>query len=145
MERRRIRIEHGAVKQEYTVTSLAETEKIARNFAQKVSGGEVVAFFGDLGAGKTTFIQAFARALGVAESVTSPTFIIMNIYPVSNNKNVHTFCHCDAYRLTSSKELEAIGFGEYSGRTDTVTAIEWPERTPESIPVTAIRIYLTII
>ena len=102
----------------------------------------VVALSGDLGAGKTTLTQAVARKLGVAESVISPTFVIMKMYYAKHDAYAR-LVHIDAYRLNSSAELERLGWGELIADPKNLILIEWPERVPEAIPVDAHRVTLS--
>lgn len=85
----------------------------------------VIALIGNLGAGKTTFVQKFAKALGISETVTSPTFVILKKYG--------TFIHVDAYRITST-ELLALGFRELVGDPRNVIVIEWADRVMDTLP-----------
>lgn len=107
-----------------------ETIKAAANFVNKLKGGEVVALYGDLGAGKTVWVRGMAEGLGIREAITSPTFVLMKCFAVKQ-RDIRSFCHVDAYRLKDSSELEAIGIGEYWGSKDTVTVIEWAERVED--------------
>lgn len=102
--------------------SAEQTKRIAADFAATLSGGEVVALKGDLGAGKTTFVQGMCGGLGIAGPVTSPTFAIMNVY--GGRLRV---AHLDLYRLKSAREIAALGLEEFLGAPDTVTVIEWPD------------------
>ena len=130
---------------EYVVTEREETARIAQALAKSLRGGEVLALSGGLGAGKTAFVQELAMALRVREQVTSPTFVIIKVYDVTSHGHFTSLCHVDAYRLVSPDELEAVGFGEYSGRADTVTAVEWPENVARLIPANAIKISFEIL
>lgn len=111
-----------------------ETLAFGKNFAKKLKGGEVLALFGDLGAGKTKFLQGLAEGLGVKNKVNSPTFNILKIYKTKKESKVKTFCHIDAYRLSSEKDLIALGIEEYFQDKDTVTAIEWAENVLRILP-----------
>lgn len=104
-------------------------QKIARDF----KGGEVVALVGPLGAGKTTFTQGLLRGLNFKAEVTSPTFVIMDIYPTKKG-DITQVCHVDAYRLQSAEELLDIGIEEYLGVKNSVTIIEWADRVAELLP-----------
>jgi tRNA threonylcarbamoyladenosine biosynthesis protein TsaE len=110
------------------------TTKFGQSLAQKFVGGEVLALVGDLGAGKTCFSQGVAQGLGIKRKVNSPTFVVMKVYDLKNQKGIKKFCHIDAYRLTSSADLIAIGALDYLNRTDTVTVIEWAERVKDLWP-----------
>jgi tRNA threonylcarbamoyladenosine biosynthesis protein TsaE len=88
---------------------------------------------GDLGSGKTTFVKMVAKVLGVEESVTSPTFVIMKKFAVKH-PSFHTLVHVDAYRLEKPKELEVLDWDEMVHNTGTLVCIEWPERVQSAIP-----------
>ena len=102
----------------------------------------VVALSGELGAGKTTFAQGMAKALGVGEVVTSPTFVLEKIYALEGQKFSH-LVHIDAYRLKSAHELEALGWKELLQDAGNLIVLEWPEHVAEVVPIDAIRITLT--
>ena len=122
-----------------------ETFDWAKNFAQKLKGGEIIGLIGDLGAGKTVFTKGLAYGLGVKNTVTSPTFVIMKIYKIGNQKSeIKNLVHIDAYRLKSACDLTAIGADEYFKRKDTVTIIEWPENIKKCLPEKTIYIKFKI-
>lgn len=110
-----------------------ETKKIATDLAKQLKGGEILMLTGDLGAGKTTFLQELAKRIGVQERVNSPTFNIMKLYK-PKNKTIKVFCHIDAYRLDSGKDLKVLGIDEIWGNDDTVTAVEWAEIIKDIYP-----------
>jgi tRNA threonylcarbamoyladenosine biosynthesis protein TsaE len=105
-----------------------ETFAYGFNLAQTLQGGEVLALYGNLGAGKTKFLQGLAKGLGVKGQVNSPTFNILKLYKTTGNKKIKSFCHIDAYRLNSEKDLITLGVEEYFQNKETVTAIEWAEK-----------------
>lgn len=105
----------------YSTNSEKETELLGTRFASTLKPGSVVAFFGDLGMGKTAFIRGMAKGLDVKERVCSPTFTIVNEY----EGRVPLF-HFDMYRLSSADELFEIGWEDYLSRNG-VCAIEWSE------------------
>ena len=119
---------------EFVTHSRAETEALGARLADALSEGRVVAFTGDLGAGKTAFVSGMARALGVEERVTSPTFTIVNEY---EGGRLPLF-HFDMYRLSSSDELFDIGWEDYLARGG-VCAVEWSENVEEAIESDAVR------
>ena len=115
-----------------------ETEALGVRIASCLSPGAVVALRGDIGAGKTCLTKGIARGLGIEDTVTSPTYTIINEYhgPVS-------LYHIDAYRLTGDQDFENTGAHELF-ESDGITIVEWSERIPRSIPSTAITISITI-
>jgi len=125
---------------------ISKTEKDTFNFSKKLAknlkGGELISLIGDLGAGKTVFSQGIASGLGIKERVNSPTFVVMKVYDVNDNK-VKVFCHIDAYRLSSFAELEAIGVSDYLGQDDVVTVIEWADKVSDGLPDNVMRYKLS--
>ena len=113
---------------EFVTHSREETEALGARLADALTGGRVVAFTGDLGAGKTAFVSGMARALGVEERVTSPTFTIVNEY---EGGRLPLF-HFDMYRLSSSDELFDIGWEDYLARGG-VCAVEWSENIADAL------------
>lgn len=109
----------------YVTHSFEETQKIAADFAQTLKGGEFVSLIGDLGAGKTTFTRGLVEALGGTVRVKSPTFTVMNEYPVDAEK-IKRIVHIDFYRFDDPAELEALSL-EDERRPDTVILAEWPD------------------
>jgi len=105
-------------------TSSEQTLALGEQMGKNISRGICIALKGELGAGKTTFVQGLAKGLGVSEKyyITSPTFNIINEYPARS----FTLCHLDLYRLGSSEELEYIGFDDLVDR-DHVIVVEWPQ------------------
>ena len=115
----------------------AETEAIGCALAARLAPGAVVAFSGDLGAGKTAFVRGMARGLGISQRVTSPTFTIVNEY---EGGRLPLF-HFDMYRLTDADALFDIGWEDYLDR-DGVCAVEWSEQVSEALPPDTV--YVTI-
>lgn len=116
------------------IKDLPALAAFAHDFAAQLRGGQVIGLVGDLGAGKTALTQRLAAALGVREPVKSPTFILMQTFKTDANakmRGIARLCHVDAYRLKDHAELEAIGFGEFAGASDTVAIVEWADRVPE--------------
>ncbi len=103
----------------------------------------VVALHGDLGAGKTTFTQTLARSLGVTESVTSPTFVIMKGYELEE-QTFKNLIHIDAYRLESSSELSVLHFDRILKEPRTLVVIEWAEKVTDLLPAEVINLSFTI-
>lgn len=117
-----------------------DTAAIARAIARAVRGGDVVLLRGELGAGKTTFVRAFAHALGLdARQVSSPTFVIAAEHALAGGLRL---VHIDAYRLHGDEsELELLGWDRLLGN-DTITIIEWADRIEHLVEVPALRITL---
>ena len=119
------------------IFSLEKIEIAAKKFIDLLKNRTVVAFHGNLGAGKTTFIKAVCKQLGVKENVSSPTFSIINQYTSANNK---TIFHIDLYRVKDNEEAINAGVEEciYSGDT---CFIEWPERV-SLLPEDAVNVFI---
>jgi tRNA threonylcarbamoyladenosine biosynthesis protein TsaE len=127
------------MKKTYTVHSIEETWKVAAKVAEQLTPGLVVALSGDLGAGKTTFMQGLAYALGITRPVTSPTFTLCQEYQTPRFNLVHM----DLYRLNGPDDLLTIGFMEHL-ESGAVMAVEWPERGGDLIPPDALHITLKL-
>ncbi len=115
----------------------AETKELGKQIATTLTGGDVVCLYGELGAGKTTLVKGLAEALGITETITSPTFTLMNVYRIiktlkhKNIKTIKNLVHIDTYRLKSADELVEIGVEDYLGQPNTITIVEWPEKITE--------------
>ena len=122
----------------YISNSIEETFHIAKEIADLVKVPSVILLNGDLGAGKTHFVKGFAKALGYDESVTSPTFTIMNEY-LGGKCPIY---HFDMYRLSSMEDALNLGFEEYFDlqRLDGVSLVEWPQNVEGLFPQNAIKI-----
>lgn len=120
---------------EYISNSPVDTEAAGARLAARLIPGSVVAFTGDLGAGKTAFVRGMARGLGIEERVTSPTFTIVNEY---EGGRLPLF-HFDMYRLGSSDELFDIGWEDYLARGG-VCAVEWSEIVADALDGSCIRV-----
>ena len=120
---------------EYISNSVKETEDLGAGLAAGLTAGAVVAFTGDLGAGKTAFVRGMAQGLGVPDRVTSPTFTIVNEY---EDGRLPLF-HFDMYRLGGSDELFDIGWEDYLARGG-VCAVEWSEIIDDALEAGCIRV-----
>ena len=123
----------------FTTQSAAKTKQIACQFAKEITRTEsdcarVIALAGNLGAGKTTFVQGFAHALGIKEKIQSPTFVLMKIYSLDKQKHLKHLVHIDAYRIETPQELEHLGFRELLKDKDAVILIEWADRVKKLLP-----------
>ena len=116
-----------------------ETEKAAQDFVASLEKSKsreqatVVGLYGELGSGKTTFMKSVARAFGVEEIVTSPTFVIQKSYPLKD-KRFSNLYHIDAYRLTSGDDLLTLGWERVLGDPQNIIFIEWPEFISSALP-----------
>ncbi len=126
--------------------SFEETQKLGLEFAQKLKGGEVICLHGDLGSGKTTFVQGLAEGLGIKQRIISPTFIIMRTYTISHTLYaIRNFYHVDLYRIESEKDVEGLGLLELIGDPENVVVIEWPEKIEGILPENTIDLYFEYI
>jgi len=108
------------------LTTAEETVSFGKEFAARVKAPAVVALRGELGAGKTTFVQGFLQGLGIQDTAQSPTFTYLQIY----GNQVY---HFDLYRLTSEQQFISLGFEEFL-HEDKIVIIEWPERIESLLP-----------
>ena len=115
--------------------SAAETRALGEQLAKDMKAGDVVLLEGALGAGKSELARGVAKGLGVTETVTSPSFTILNVY---ESGRVPLY-HFDWYRLEDAEELYEMGLDEYLGG-DGIALVEWPERCPEAVPEHCVRI-----
>lgn len=118
----------------FTTKSAEETGSLGEKIGKDLSsskGGEIFCLYGELGAGKTTFIQGIAKGLGIEKQVTSPTFILMRTYPLKKGK---TFYHLDCYRLENSSQTRNLGLEEIFNDPHNITCIEWAERIKNLLP-----------
>lgn len=121
------------------IPSTTTLSAAARDFIAAIGDHHVIAFYGSMGAGKTTFIAALCRELGVTEPVTSPTFAIVNEYGTSAS----SIYHFDFYRIKRLEEAYDIGFEDYlySGH---LCLIEWPELIEGLLPNNTLRVHITV-
>ncbi len=119
----------------YKTNSYKQTKKIAADLAKKFLAGKaerknvlVFGLIGDLGSGKTTFVQGFLKALGVKKKITSPTFVLIKNYPIPQLTNSLIVYHIDCYRIKKSKELLDLGLKEILNNPQNIVLIEWAEK-----------------
>jgi tRNA threonylcarbamoyladenosine biosynthesis protein TsaE len=122
------------------IDNLSALPSAAESFIKKMNGHSVFAFYGEMGAGKTTFIKEVCQQLGVDENITSPSFALVNEYISSNGESIY---HFDCYRLKGVEEAIDIGAEEYfySGN---LCFIEWPERIEDLLPPETIEVHITV-
>lgn len=130
----------------FLTNNASETEKEGELLGKKILKEKnkriILALFGNLGAGKTTFLKGFAKGLKIKEKILSPTFIIFRKIPVSKER---VFFHFDCYRLKNEKDLLSLGFEEIIKNKKNIIAIEWPEKIKKVLPDNCIFIYFEFI
>lgn len=119
--------------------SAKETQKIAENIAKKYKKrGVIIALTGELGAGKTTFTQGFAKGLGIKDKVISPTFVLIRQHPVPESELV--LYHLDLYRLEGEINTRELGISELFDEPNAIVLIEWAEKIEKELPENALKI-----
>ena len=124
--------------QTYIIESLDHLGQAAKWLIEKTSGFNYFAFYGELGAGKTTLVQEICRQKEVVQEVTSPTFALVNEYNTKNNEIIY---HFDFYRIDSPEEVLDIGFEEYVS-SGNLCFMEWPEKIDPYLPEETIKIFI---
>lgn len=119
------------------IHDLGQIDALAADFVSQMTDAHVYAFYGEMGAGKTTFIKALCRALGVEDVITSPTFSIINEYTTPKE----TIYHFDFYRIKKLEEVYDMGYEDYF-YSDALCFIEWPELVEELLPEDTVRVHI---
>lgn len=131
----------------WDISALEQLEEAAREILTDLkatsNGASVLALSGDLGAGKTTFTQSIGRLLGVEESLTSPTFVIMKKY-LTTDDHFKQLIHIDAYRLSSPEELRVLGFASDLLKVDHLVVVEWADKLATLLPPTAMKLHFNL-
>lgn len=122
-----------------TISSLDSIREAAREFIKNMGNGHVFAFYGKMGAGKTTFIKAICEELGVEDVITSPTFAIVNDYTAANGRHIY---HFDFYRIKKLEEVYDMGYEDYFYSGD-LCFLEWPELIEDLLPADAVKVTIT--
>ncbi|MFA5070261.1 MAG: tRNA (adenosine(37)-N6)-threonylcarbamoyltransferase complex ATPase subunit type 1 TsaE [Patescibacteria group bacterium] len=130
--------------QKITTNSARQTKEIGFKLAKNIKGGTIIALIGDLGAGKTTFLQGLGSGLGVKQKILSPSFLQLKPYPVHSRPLKYLF-HFDFYRLVSFSEVESRGLTEYLRSKNAVVVMEWADRIKKFLPAKVKYIYFTFI
>ena len=132
--------------EEFISNSIEETQKFAADYAKKLKPGDTLALYGDLGAGKTAFIQGLAAGLGYKRRVFSPTFIFVRPYKLNSKKSeIETLYHIDLYRLEKPTDLATIGISEFLNEEGATSAIEWPEKIENLLPKNTTKIVIKVL
>jgi len=128
---------------DFISSSPAETFTIGQKIAKSLYPGSIIAITGTLGSGKTQLVKGISSGLGITENITSPTYTIINEYPLSLANNKYTLYHIDVYRLTGDKDFEDIGGLEILN-SNGICLIEWSERILKSLPEDVITVSIEI-
>ncbi len=120
-------------------TSAADTQAVAEELAASLPADTTLALHGDLGVGKTTFVQGLARGFGIEVAVTSPTFTVFTLY-----RGTRTLVHLDAYRLENGRQIESLMLEDFL-TSPWCLAVEWPEKMADWLPAGALHLTLGII
>jgi tRNA threonylcarbamoyladenosine biosynthesis protein TsaE len=128
---------------EIVTKSARETQDLGEKIGLDLKSGGLICLYGDLGSGKTTFMQGLALGLGIKKRVLSPTFIIMRQYPLAINHlpSIINLYHVDLYRIKDEKDVESLGLQEIWSDPKNVMAIEWPEKIEKILPEKRTNIY----
>lgn len=121
----------------FTTTDPAQTIALGEQIGRRLTGGEVIAYSGGLGVGKTTITRGISMGMGLGDEVTSPTFALVNEYAGSQR----SLCHFDMYRISGAADLETTGFYDYLDGNN-VLAIEWSENIAHELPQQCIKIHI---
>lgn len=108
----------------------AQTQKLGETLGKSLKGGDIVALYGDLGAGKTVFVKGLAKGLGIKKRILSPTFVFMRSYPIAGGKQ---FYHIDLYRGQSLEDFEALGLEELFSKNN-IVVLEWAGKIAKMLP-----------
>lgn len=131
---------------EWNIASEEELQQVAKTIIAEYASQErlTLCLYGDLGAGKTTFVQYLGRELGVSGHITSPTFTIMSRYETEHSI-FNTLQHIDAYRIDDESEVGPLRLGELLQEKHTIVCIEWPEKIASVIPENAVKMQFEIL
>src|SRR3990167_5015394 len=119
------------------------TRQVAKRLAKELRGGDVVALYGNLGSGKTVFVQGLAKALGIKKRILSPTFVFVRSYPTFVNHKKLIFHHVDLYRADSLGDYRLLGLEDFFSK-DSIVAIEWAEKIKKFLPKTRIDVLMEV-
>ncbi len=123
------------------IKGIEHLEDAAREFLNKKGDRKIVALYGEMGAGKTTFTKALCRVMGVTDGVSSPTFSLINDYMTKDGESIH---HFDFYRINKLEEAFDIGFEEFI-ESGNLCIIEWPEKIEQILPADVLRVKISVL
>ena len=126
-------------KPEQLKVPLSKAESFGASMAKKIKGGEVFGLIGELGSGKTTLTKSLGKGLGIRQTITSPTFVMMQQFETPGQL---FFYHLDLYRTKDFREVKSLGITEWWGHPKTVTVIEWADKILDQLPEQTILIHL---
>lgn len=124
---------------EVITKSARETEKLGQKLADSLKEGKIIALYGELGSGKTTFVKGLAKGLGVKERIISPTFVFIRLYACRQPKG--SFYHVDLYRLEKDEDAQGLGLEEIFADRRAIAAIEWAGKIKGILPEKRIDIF----
>lgn len=134
----------------WNITKLSDLKSVAREILSEQSaalapdsGARVLALYGDLGSGKTTFVQVLGELLKIDEVITSPTFVLMKRYKV-HESDISSLVHIDAYRLRAPEEIKVLGFHEWLKEEGTLIVLEWADKIEELLPENTARLKFSL-
>lgn len=124
---------------EVVTKSARETQKLGEKLANSLKGGGLIALYGELGSGKTTFVKGLAKGLGIKERIISPTFVFIRPYALVAEP--YTLYHVDLYRIGKTDEIKGLGLDEIFNDKEAIVAIEWAEKIKKLLPRERIEVY----
>jgi tRNA threonylcarbamoyladenosine biosynthesis protein TsaE len=128
----------------FVTNNFTETQSLGEKFAKTLKGGKLIALYGNLGGGKTTFVQGMALGLGIKNRVISPTFIIIRSYKIKRKtQNAGLFYHVDLYRTETVDDIKGLGIDEFMLKSNNIVVIEWAEKMKDFLPKQRIDVYFT--
>jgi len=128
----------------FITNNFEETQNLGKELAKTLKGGDLIALYGNLGGGKTTFVQGLALGLDIKRRIISPTFIIIRAYDLKskiNNQKAKVFYHVDLYRTESEDDIRGLGIDEIVGNSDNIVVVEWAEKLKGFLSKKRIDIY----
>ncbi len=121
----------------FITNNLKETKELARSFVKKLKKRNLIALYGNLGSGKTTFVQNLAKEFGIKKRIISPTFVIIRSYKIGNkyqSLNIRHLYHIDLYRVEDKESLNGLGIKDVLNNPQNIVAIEWAEKMKNLLP-----------